>query len=127
MPKYFTLDEANAIIDKIRPLVEEIIQLYQQIMAEQPEAWSAIERSAGNGGNPILSRMVKGFDRLDDLLHQIQATGAVVKDLSLGLVDFPALRKGREVYLCWKSGEARIEFWHEIESGFAGRQPMSNF
>ena len=96
-------------------------------MAHQPEVWPAIERSAGNGGNPALSKLVKDFQRLDDLLHAILATGAQVKDMNTGLLDFPAWRSDHEVCLCWKLGEEKIAFWHEIEDGFAGRQSIDQF
>ena len=62
--------------------------------------------------------------RLQRCLEQVQETGCVVKDLDIGLVDFPTLFQGREVYLCWKLGEEDITFWHGIEEGFAGRKPI---
>ena len=124
---YFTLQEATAALEIIRPLMEEVQTLRSNIIARQPEIWPAIERSAGKGGNPMLSKLVKDFERLDDLLHRILATGAQVKDINIGLLDFPAWRKEHEVYLCWKYGEGEIEFWHEIEAGFAGRQPIERF
>lgn len=127
MPRYFTLQEANAALDAIRPLIEETQKIRGQILSHQPEAWPAIERSAGDGGNPALSKMVESFDKLDELIHRIQDMGALVKDINTGLLDFPALRDGREVYLCWKYGEDQIVFWHEVEAGFAGRQPIDLF
>jgi len=127
MPRYFTLEEANRTLDTIRPMVEEIQTIRLDILATQPETWSAIERSAGNGGNPAMSKLVKNFDRLDDLLHRIQNAGVQVKDINTGLLDFPALREGHEVCLCWKLGEGQIEYWHEIDAGFAGRQPIDLF
>jgi hypothetical protein len=126
-PHYFSLEEANAVLEIIRPMMEEIQLLRSNIMAHQPEIWPAIEKSAGNGGNPTLSKLVMDFQRLDDLLHHILDTGALVKDLNSGLLDFPAWRNDHEVYLCWKFGEGRIEFWHEIEAGFAGRQSIDQF
>ena len=126
-PHYFSLEEANTALEIIRPLMDEVQKIRQKILTTQPETWSAIERSAGNGGNPALSKLVKSFDRLDDLLHKILATGVQIKDINTGLMDFSALRQGREVYLCWKYGEEKIEFWHEIEAGFAGRQPIELF
>ena len=126
-PHYFSLEEANTALEIIRPLMDEVQKIRQKILTTQPETWSAIERSAGNGGNPALSKLVKSFDRLDDLLHKILATGVRIKDINTGLMDFSALRQGREVYLCWKYGEEKIEFWHEIEAGFAGRQPIELF
>ena len=127
MPHFFTLAEANETLKAIKPLMEEVQQIRQDILAHQPETWDAIKRSAGNGGNPTLSKMVKTFDRLDDLLHRILATGVQVKDISTGLLDFSAMKDGREVYLCWQYGEDRIEYWHEVEAGFAGRQPITEF
>lgn len=124
MPRYFTLQEANETLETIRPLMDEVQFIRQDILAKQPEFWPAIERSAGNGGNPALSKLVKDFERLDSLLHRILEEGVLIKDLTTGLLDFPALKDGREVYLCWKFGEDSIRFWHEVEAGFAGRQPI---
>ena len=126
-PHYFSLDEANAALDIIRPMMDEIQSLRTKIVSHQPEIWPAIERSAGNGGNPALSKLVVDFEKLDDLLHRVLATGAQVKDINTGLLDFPAWRQDHEVYLCWKYGEEKIEFWHEIDDGFAGRQPIDRF
>ena len=127
MPQYFTLQEANEALTSIRPWMEEVQIIRGEILAHQPEIWNVMEKSAGNGGNPTLSRMVKTFDRLDALIHSIQDIGALIKDINTGLLDFPALKGGREVYLCWKYGEADIAYWHEIEDGFAGRQPIDSF
>ncbi len=127
MPRYFTLKEANTALEIIRPLMEEIQSIRNNIIAHQPEAWPAIEKSAGNGGNPTLSKLVEDFDRLDKLLHKILDTGAQVKDINTGLLDFPALRNGQEVYLCWKYREDQIAFWHAIDAGFAGRRPIEEF
>jgi hypothetical protein len=127
MPRYFTLQEANETLDTIRPWMDEIQVIRQKILANQPEAWPAIERSAGNGGNRALSNMVLDFEKLDALVHRIQETGAILKDINMGLLDFPALREEHEVYLCWQYGEGEIAFWHEVEAGYAGRQPIENF
>ncbi|MEW6286281.1 MAG: DUF2203 domain-containing protein [Chloroflexota bacterium] len=127
MPRYFTLSEANETLNPLRPLVEEMLAIRAKILAAQPEAWDAIEKSAGNGGNQALSAMVQDFGRFDALIHQILATGVQIKDVNIGLLDFPALREGREVYLCWKYGEGEIAFWHEVDAGFAGRQPIETF
>jgi hypothetical protein len=127
MTRYFSLAEANATLTLIRPWIEEAIRIRDEVMARQPEIWPAIERAVGNGGNAAISKVFFDFNRLDELVHRIQETGAIVKDISIGLVDFPALREGREVYLCWKYGEEQIQFWHEPEAGFAGRQPIEQF
>lgn len=127
MPRYFTLQEANETLSIIRPLLDEVQQIRQEILKKQPEAWPAIAKSAGNGGNRALSNMVQDFERFDALVHRIQETDVLIKDINLGLLDFPALRDGHEVYLCWQYGEGDIAFWHEVEAGFTGRQPIESF
>jgi len=127
MTRYFTLAEADATLQLIRPWIEEAIRIRDEVIARQAEIWPVIERALGNGGNAAISKVFFDFNRLDDLIHRIQETGAIVKDISIGLVDFPSLRQGREVYLCWKYGEERIQFWHEVQAGFAGRQPIEKF
>ncbi len=127
MPRYFTLQEANETLKFIRPLMDEVQRIRQKIIDKQPEVWPVIERSVGNGGNRALSQMALDFEKLDALVHRIQDTGALIKDMNTGLLDFPALRAGQEVYLCWQIGEESIEYWHEVEAGFAGRQPIDTF
>ena len=127
MSQYFTLQEANETLNIIRPLMDEVQVIRQKILENQPEAWPAIEKSAGNEGNRALSNLVQEFEKLDALVHQIQDTGAQIKDINTGLLDFSALKNGREVYLCWQHGEDDIQYWHEIEAGFAGRQPIHLF
>jgi len=126
-PRYFSLDEANSALEIIRPLMDEVQRIRDEIIGHRPEIWPAMARSVGNGGNPALSRLVKEFDQLDQAVRQILATGAQLKDINTGLLDFPALRDGHEVYLCWKVGEREIAYWHEIDAGFAGRQPIDTF
>ncbi len=127
MPKFFTLPEANEALKSICPWMDEIQSIRSEILVHQPEIWSVMEKTAGNGGNPTMSKLVKSFDRLDALIHSIQDIGVLIKDINTGLLDFPALRDEREVYLCWKHGKGDIEFWHEIDDGFAGRQSIDNF
>ena len=122
MPKHYTLKEANEALTTVRPMVVEMMQIGERIRAHQPEFWSVVQKSAGNGENPMLSKLLPDFDRLDALLHKMQDMGVEIKDLTIGLIDFVALHDGREVYLCWKCGEDDIQFWHEIEAGFSGRQ-----
>ena len=122
MPKYYTPKEANEALNIVRPMLAELMEIGERIRAHQPEYWSVVQKSAGNGGNPALSKLLPDFDRLDALLHKIQDMGIEVKDLTIGLIDFVGLRDGREVCLCWKYGEDSIQFWHEIDEGFSGRQ-----
>ncbi len=122
MKHYFTLEEANAALKVIRPLMNEILEIRRLILEKQPEIWPTLEKAAGNGGSRAASEVVQDFDRLDSLVHQIQDTGAIIKDINSGLLDFLAIREGREVYLCWQYDEDEIRYWHELDAGFAGRQ-----
>jgi hypothetical protein len=122
MPKYYTPQEANEALTIVRPILKELMEIGARIRARQPEYWSVVQKSAGNGGNPALSKLLPAFDRLDELLHKVQDMGIEVKDLTIGLMDFVAWHDDREVYLCWKYGEDSIQFWREIEAGFSGRQ-----
>ncbi len=122
-PRYFTLEEANNTLAIVRPLLSEILEIRQVILGRQADLWPVIEKSLGNGGSRTASQTVQEFERLDRLVRQVMTTGALIKDINSGLIDFLALREGREVYLCWKFGEDQIRFWHDLDSGFAGRQP----
>ena len=112
------------MLDVIRPLLAEVLEVRQSILEKQPEVWPVLAKAAGNGGSQAASQVEREFTTLNQLVNRIQATGAVLKDLDLGLIDFPALRAGREVYLCWKYGEDQIRYWHDIDTGFSGRQPL---
>lgn len=124
MSRYYTPREANNLLEIVRPMVGELVRIGERIRENQPELWAVAEKSAGNGGNPALSKMLPDFDRLDSILHQLQDMRIEIKDISIGLIDFPGIKDGREICLCWKYNEDSIRFWHEIEAGFAGRQPI---
>jgi hypothetical protein len=124
MKRYFTLEEANRVIALVRPVMKEILEIRQVILSRQPEVWTVVEKAAGNGGGKNASQLVQEFERLDGLVRQIQDAGAEIKDLNTGLLDFLSFREGREVYLCWQFDEERIQYWHDLDAGFAGRQPI---
>jgi len=124
MERYFSVEEANAALEEIRLLVVEMLELHRSLLARQAQAVPALRRAKGNGGNPAASQLVQDFSRLESLVKHIQETGVLVKDVGSGLLDFPTLREGREVYLCWRYNEPSVQFWHEIDAGFAGRQEL---
>src|SRR3990170_320150 len=105
MPQYFTVDEANAALPVLEPLVEKLIHLYQKIADKQAGLVPAVEKAGGNGGNRDASQAGLWMGEMEALIRQIQSMGVLVKDASVGLLDFPAWREGREVYLCWRYGE----------------------
>ena len=130
MAKLFTREEAEALLPQIRPLLLEIQQLGQEIAGHESRLHIDQTKLMSNGHKPqVDAETLRGEvrtlnNRIRTNVDKILAMGVIVKDIAEGLVDFPALHHGREVYLCWKLGEDRIHYWHEIEAGFAGRQPL---
>lgn len=124
MPRYFSVEEANLVVRQIQPLLSEILEIRQRVLERRPELIPLLQKVRGNGGNRQASELVDEFRRLEELVELIQASGAIVKDINQGLIDFPHWRDGREVYLCWQFGEDEIRYWHEIDAGYAGRQPL---
>lgn len=124
MPRYFSVEEANQVVRQIQPLLSKILEIRQRVLERRPELIPLLQKVRGNGGNRQASELVDEFRRLEELVELIQASGAIVKDINQGLIDFPHWRDGREVYLCWQFGEDEIRYWHEIDTGYAGRQPL---
>jgi hypothetical protein len=130
--KYFDRREAEELLPTIAPWIEEARGEKQKVDALQSELTQAASRIIVLGGTspPFASLLRQKTEhdqaaaRLAGIVNRIQETGCLVKDLDLGLVDFPSLLEGEVVYLCWKLGEERIAFWHGIEEGFAGRKPL---
>ena len=122
--KYFTVEEANEALATLRPLVEQMLAARQRIVDAQPELWPVLEKAAGNGGSPKASAVLADFEQVRHAVKAIGQMGIELKDVNTGLVDFLAQRDGREVYLCWRYNEPSVAFWHDLEAGFAGRQPL---
>lgn len=125
MTKIFTVAEANALLPRIRFIMEGMQSIRQEAMALRPEVWPVLEKSAGNGGSRKAGELLELFKRFEKWLTELQGYGCELKGLEQGLVDFPAIMHGRQVYLCWQYNEPEIAFWHDIEAGFAGRQPLT--
>lgn len=122
--RYYTLSEAKAALPRIAGLMEEIQQARSEILRLRPDVWPALRKASQNGGNAAAGEMLAHFRRLEAGVKGITSMGVRVADIDAGLVDFLSRREGREVYLCWRHGEAELGFWHEIHAGFAGRQPI---
>jgi len=125
MARYFTVAEANALLPVLRPHVRQLIRAWERLSAGQAQVVAILERKPRvDLGGPPLSDIAAEIIRAQNAMVAIQALGVDLKDPATGLLDFPTLRNGVEVYLCWRYGEPRVEFWHPIETGFAGRQPI---
>ena len=122
--RYFTVAEANAALTALRPLVAAALEARAHIVAAQPALWPVLEKAAGNGGSDKATAVLVDFEMLRRCLKTIEGLGIVIKDVNTGLVDFLSERDGRDVYLCWRYDEPAVAFWHELEAGFGGRQPL---
>ncbi len=122
--RYFTVSEANAALPRVKQLVEEILAARQHILDAQPDLWPVLEKAVGNGGSKKAGAVLGDFTRLEQSVQKLTDIGCILKDINSGLVDFPTLRGGHEVLLCWRYGEPSVSHWHELDAGFAGRQPL---
>ncbi len=122
--RYFTVDEANALLPTLRPLVAKLLAARQRIVDAQPELWPVLEKAAGNGGSDRATAVLADFEIVQHSVKAIEAFGLELKDLNTGLVDFLSERDGRDVYLCWRFDEPKVAHWHDLEAGFAGRRPL---
>lgn len=122
--KTFTLEEANAFVPQLEELLGEMQSVREKITANAAALEAVIERAPNNGGSKAAGEHLLLLQRFNVAHKMLTEIGCELKDLDLGLVDFPSYLNGALVYLCWKRGEPRIEYWHPIDSGFAGRQPL---
>jgi hypothetical protein len=121
--RHFTVDEANALLPRIDPALRRLREARDRLTDE--EAHEALTGAApGNGGGAPGREVGEAFLEVRELLGELLAMGIVVRDVGRGLIDFPAIRDGREVYLCWQLEEETVAFWHELETGFSGRRPL---
>jgi hypothetical protein len=132
MPRFFTLEQAEKVLPDVDSAIRRVMSLKAEYEALQSEWQSFSERLAATGGMRVdRARVVEqrhGREQaalaLKQAIHKVHEFGCVVKDLEIGLIDFPTFFRGEEVYLCWKLGEAGIRFWHGVHEGFRGRKPI---
>ena len=127
----FTPAEANEALAEVRPVVERMVAAKRALDQAQERRDEATARIAGNGGGippqelaALHAEVERHAATLAGAVAELQALGVLVKDLDAGLVDFPSVRNGEQVLLCWRLGEAEVAFWHRPEDGFAGRRPI---
>jgi hypothetical protein len=121
--RHYSPEEAQAALPRVAELLETLRGASARL--GDREARDALgEAAPGNGGGEPGRTVSEGFLALREAMLELREREIVLRDLGRGLVDFPALREGREVYLCWEEGEPEIAFWHEPDAGFAGRRPL---
>jgi hypothetical protein len=122
--RIFTLAEAQSLLPRLRSLLKEIVEEWERVRNLNPDVQKARDKAQYDGYSKSGVEYVESVSHLMFLIQQIKDMGVLLKDADKGLCDFPYLRHGRVVYLCWQLGEDDIQFWHEIETGFAGREPL---
>lgn len=124
--KIFTVEEANALLPQVRVIVGQIQRAHRKIARYRDDAKKAAEGAEqGGGGMPEGIAYAVLLTNLTTQITALEALGVQLKDFERGLVDFPSLRDGRVVLLCWQLGEGdELEWWHDVDAGFAGRTPL---
>ena len=122
--KYFTLEEANALLPTIEPLMGQLLEKRARAARLTREIQPLLADIRIDVGGTIPSELAQEFADIEVLLARIQSFGCLVKDLNGGLLDFLSERDGRDVFLCWRYGEPAISFYHELHTGFNGRRPV---
>jgi hypothetical protein len=132
MSKRFTLAQAQSLIPAVDPLLRKAIESKKHYMDADRDFDAFGHRILMTGGVlvnreqalAVKNRRDSAAQQLQNLINEVQEYGCVIKDLDIGLLDFPTLLRGREVYLCWKLGEPAISYWHGVDEGFAGRKAI---
>jgi hypothetical protein len=134
MPRYFRVEQAERLLPEVRIAIERAIEARKHYEHSEQRLQQALRRIAMLGGS-IADRDSIAAQRtlrdqsaktLNEAIERIHSFGCLVKDLDMGLVDFPTRLRGREVLLCWKLGESEIGWWHGTEEGFRGRKPIDD-
>ena len=130
--RLFTAAEANAALPQVRPAVADLRRAIAEVRASAPAVEAFAARAAATGGTQPSGDERVARDRFrvaeeaaGNALERLHEIGVLVKDADRGLVDFPSLRDGEVVELCWLDGEPEVAYWHPIGAGFAGRQPLA--
>lgn len=121
--KHYTRDEAESLLPQMRAWLEQLNTLRADVERDDKRISSMM--SPGNDvGGELVNRSIRTMAQMQALLGEFQKREIQIKDLERGLLDFPALVGGKEVFLCWENGEENIEFWHDLESGYGGREHL---
>jgi hypothetical protein len=131
LDRVFTPDEANSALAEVRPVAERLVAVRQRMRELEHAQGDLVTAIGGNGGgyaatdlNAAQSELAGLLEAMHACVERLEDLGVTVKDLDLGLLDFPGERDGVRVLLCWHVGEDAVEYWHGLEEGYAGRKPI---
>jgi hypothetical protein len=121
--RHYTIEQANESLATVKPLLQKLRDARDLLTDE--EAHDALTDAApSNGGGEPGTQVGEAFLEVRRLLLALEGAGIVVRDIDRGLIDFPTILDGREVYLCWELGEDEVGFWHDLDAGYRGRQQL---
>jgi hypothetical protein len=121
--RHYTLDQANAALPWVTERIERL-RAARDGFADEDAREALGDATPGNGGGEPGRVVSEAFLELRNAASELDAVDVLVRDIDRGLVDFPALREGKEIYLCWEEGEPEIGYWHDLDAGFGGRQAL---
>lgn len=121
--KHYTLTEARRMLPRVKQWLQRLEELRAQHLKLE-ESLASLRANHEDLGGPVANSSVKTVADMQDVLSEFRQSEIQLKDLERGLVDFPSLREGQEVFLCWEKGEHDIEYWHSLEAGYAGRERL---
>ena len=122
--KIFTVEEANAMVPDLLEWVPRLQELYKLMNKSFPDVQKARSKAEYGGGSPHGTDYLNLALKANQITRELENKGCVIKGIEMGLVDFPSIRDGKEVFLCWKDPEQEIRYWHDLHAGYAGRQPL---
>ena len=120
---HYTLEEARALLPTVRRWLDELGR-HQERLKTLDKRVGLLLTSGGDAGGPSVNQLARTLAECKGLLQRFRAREIQIKDLNRGLLDFPSWRAGREIFLCWEKEEDDIEYWHDLESGYAGRERL---
>ncbi len=121
--QHYTIDEARALLPQIRRWLQQLDDLRGQLQKAEPRLQSLMQRG-GDAGGDLINRWVRAMADFRTVMAEFESREIQLKDIERGLLDFPAIRDGREVFLCWEKGEDDIGHWHDLDAGYAGREEL---
>lgn len=121
--RHYTVEEANALLPRVKPLLQRLRD-ERDLLADSDAHEQLSDAAPTNGGGEPGRQVGEAFLEVRRLLGALQEAGILVRDIDRGLIDFPAIRGGREVYLCWELGEDSVDHWHDLDAGYRGRQRL---
>jgi hypothetical protein len=121
--KHYRIEEARSLLPQIRQWLTEVHRLRRPLQQLDERIGQIVAGGADAGGESVQKQITLLAD-LQKIVHEFERRGIQIKDLDRGLIDFPAIIGGREVFLCWEDGEEDIEFWHDLDTGYAGRERL---